>query len=57
MMKREVLEHIVLHFGALDPPILAGAPKALVRGFKHPMTARLLLPVQSLDEFDADEEA
>lgn len=35
----------------LDPPLLTDDSKAL-RGFHHPMTARLLCPMRLINEFD-----
>lgn len=37
----------------LEPPLLTDDSKAL-RGFHHPMTARLLCPMRLISDFDAN---
>jgi hypothetical protein len=48
------LEYLEQKLGMLKPPISASRPKADVRGFNHPMIARLLCPVDYLSSFDDD---
>lgn len=50
------LEYIDEKHGALIPPISASRPKADVRGFNHPMIARLLCPIDYIALFDEDPE-
>jgi hypothetical protein len=38
----------------LEPPIKPGAKKSDTRGWNHPMLARLLVPIQHLEQFDLD---
>ena len=40
--------------GVITPPISLTSTKGESRGFKHPVTARLLCPIKYLTEFDAD---
>lgn len=40
-----------IHKDKLDPPLLTDDSKAL-RGFHHPMTARLLCPMRLIEDFD-----
>ena len=37
----------------LDPPIVSGSGRAEM-GLKHPVLARMLCPVEKLDEYDND---
>ena len=42
--------------GTLEPPIKPGARKCDTRGWNYPMLARLLVPIQFLEQFDDDPE-
>jgi hypothetical protein len=50
------LEYVSARCGPLDPAIPARQPKADVRGFNHPILARLLCPIDFLESFDEDPE-
>ncbi|KAG1744234.1 hypothetical protein EDB19DRAFT_1632827, partial [Suillus lakei] len=54
-LMQEGLEYMLLdpESSSFNPPLLKKHGKAC-RGWNHPQTARLLCPVQHLEEFDAD---
>ena len=39
----------------LHPPILPKSPKAITRGFNHPVLGRLLCPIKYIKDFDDPE--
>jgi hypothetical protein len=53
-LKEAILSYAAVHSpeGELKPQINLSSSKSDTRGFNHPMLARLLCPIQYLDQFD-----
>jgi hypothetical protein len=57
-LKEAILSYAAVHSpeGELRPQINLSSSKSDTRGFNHPMLARLLCPIQYLDQFDDNPE-